>query len=113
MFRINAACPVNVCPFGAFFLQAVRTSVDEATATFGARRAKHAPAIAHSWLNNENGSKTIFTLAIMAASASQFSRHLGIGMFVPLALSLFKPFGLRLMKLQQRLACPVPSMHRQ
>ena len=55
MFRINAACPVNVCPFGAFFLQAVRTSVDEATATFGARRAKHAPAIAHSRLDNENG----------------------------------------------------------
>jgi hypothetical protein len=55
MFGINAACPVNVCPFGAFFLQAVRTSVDEATATFGARRAKHAPAIAHSRLNNENG----------------------------------------------------------
>ena len=57
MFRINAACPVNVCPFGAFFLQAVRTSVDEATATFGSRRAKHAPAIAHSRPNSENEPK--------------------------------------------------------
>ena len=72
MFRINAACPVNVCPFGAFFLQAVRTSVDEATATFGARRAKHAPAIAHSGLNNENGPQTILHSQIWLPLAANF-----------------------------------------
>ena len=49
----------------------------------------------------------------MAASGSQFSEYLGIGMFVPLVLSFFKLFGLRSMKLQQRLARAAPSMRRQ
>ena len=72
MFRINAACPVNVCPFGAFFLQAVRTSVDEATATFGSRRAKHAPAIAHSGSSQKKGPKTILHSQIWLLLAASF-----------------------------------------